>query len=117
MKISTRILDYLLCWSILIFITNIFDFNIIYNFVLTIFVPFLWIPIETLLIKYFKTTPGNFILGLGYPEAFTWKSAFILSCKKMCFQKTPHTLIRKTPRLIFRVLIALFMCFAIFPET
>jgi len=117
MNTLSRILDYLFVWSILIFIADLFDVSCIYMFGITLLLPILFIPVETLFIKCFKTTPGKFILSLRYKESFTWKSAFLLSCKTACFQKTSSVLIRKNPRFIFRLIVALFMFCTIFPET
>lgn len=119
-KILSRLLDYLWFWSILLFAADILDLDILYYLIITLALPLLFVPIETFLIKCFKTTLGKFIFGLQYTETFTWKSAFLFSLKKALFLKTSSEVIQKKPKrlphIIAITIATLFSLLSIFPD-
>lgn len=119
-KISSRLLDYLWFWSILVFFIDIFDLSIFCYLIVTLLLPFLFIPIEAVLIKYFKTTLGKFIFGLKYDELFTWKSAFYLAYRRALLKRSPARIIRKKPKLFSHILAVtvatLLSLLSIFPD-
>ncbi len=103
-KMLSRCLDYLWFWSILFFIIDVCNLDMIFYLIITLFLSFLFIPIEAVLIKCFKTTLGKFVFGLRYNQEFTWKSAFRYSCRRALFLKTPSQLIYKKAKLFPHIL-------------
>ena len=75
-RIISKILDYSWFFSLLLFVLDIFNFDILYYFIALVALPTLFIPFEAISIKLFRTTLGKIIFGLQYERKFTWKEAF-----------------------------------------
>jgi hypothetical protein len=119
-KALSRALDYLWFWSILYFIIDIFDLDIVYFLIATLFITLLFIPVEAVLLKYFRTTLGKFIFGIRYNQPFTWKSAFRFSSRRAVFLKMPAESIYQKPKRsshILAISVALLLSMlSIFPD-
>ncbi len=115
-RILTRLIDYFWFWSIAIFILDLCDLDLVHSVVLTLLIPLLFIPVETLFLRYFGTTLGKYISGYRYNEIFTWKSAYTLAYRKALFLKTSSEEIRIKPRFIAHILAFGIILIGISPE-
>ena len=100
----SRALDYLWFWSILFFIVDILNLDLIFYIVITLFLTILFVPVEATLIKYFKTTLGKYIFGIRYSNTFTWRNAFRFSFRRALFLKMPAEILHKKPKRLSHIL-------------
>ena len=70
--------DYALFYSFF----YILDFSLLLNILLVVALPVLYAPIEALLLRLFKTTPGMWIFGLSLDTKVSFKKALLTSLKK-----------------------------------
>ncbi len=108
-RFLARFLDYGLFYFCAIFASQMtpFDVNEKFYFTFGLALPFLWAPIEAVLLKKFKTTPGKKLFGITFPS-LSWRESF----KGVFFiGKRPSPTFR--PITFWRYIIALMVaCFA-----
>lgn len=81
-RFLARILDYFIFFGLVLFILDFFEIDLYYYVLAAVITPILFIPIETLLLKLFKTTLGKILFGYRYRDSLTLKDAFLISAKK-----------------------------------
>ncbi|MCF7806564.1 MAG: hypothetical protein K9M07_07370 [Simkaniaceae bacterium] len=90
-RICAKLLDYTLVISGFLCISNLLSFDYTLPQLLAIFfgVSFLWLPLEILLLKLFKTTPGKYLFGISIPHRLKFieliKSCSLSALKSFLF--------------------------------
>ncbi len=102
-RFLARILDYGLFYFVAIFISLMLPFEISDRFycLFAVTTPFIWAPLEALLLKRWGATPGKKLFEISIP-GLSWKESF----KRAFFLKSPRAIIGKQITL-WRYLIAL----------
>lgn len=81
-RILARLLDYSWLFALFLFFIQKNHFPSFSIFILFFALPLLFIPIEALLIKAFRTTLGKVIFGISYERHPSFKEAFLIALKK-----------------------------------
>jgi len=81
-RLFARLLDYIWFFSLGLFALDFFNVDLFYYFLTIISLPVLFIPIEALLIKFFKTTLGKIVFGIRYSNRLSFKESFFIAAKK-----------------------------------
>ncbi len=76
-RFLARLMDYGLFYFCSVFISLLLPFEIpeTFYFLFALAVPFVWAPIEAILLKWKGTTPGKKLFGISIPS-LTWKESF-----------------------------------------
>lgn len=81
-RFLARVLDYSIFLAIVLFSIDFLELDLYYYVFVAILIPILFIPVETLLLKFFRTTLGKILFGLRYTKSLSWKEAFRIASKK-----------------------------------
>lgn len=97
-KIFSKLLDYVWFYLIAVFFLDLFEADLYLYIVTLALVPLFFIPIETVLLKCFRTTLGKILFGLRYETDMTWKKALALAWRsenlvQKRLKKLPYTLV------------------------
>lgn len=85
LRILAKSLDYFWFYSALFAISELFFDHVYFLLITLLCLPLCFVPIETILIKLFRTTVGKALFGIYYKNSFTWKGAFFLSFRKSIY--------------------------------
>lgn len=81
-RFFARLLDYTLFFALVLFVLDYVEIDLYYYFFIAIITPILFIPIETILLRLFRTTLGKILFGWRYPSRLSLKETFFISAKK-----------------------------------
>lgn len=82
LRALARFLDYIWFYGFLLLVFDLFDVSYLFYLVSFIALPILFIPVEIILLKLFRTTLGKALFGFSYNKDFSWKTAAAVAGQK-----------------------------------